>query len=75
MSQTAPLEQVYGETVEDLSLIHISYNVIQAPKQILVSEETAHYAYPEQWAAAWKWVADFFQDVYKRQEQSICSPC
>ena len=38
-----------------------AYNVIQAPKQILVSEETAHYAYPEQWAAAWKWVADFFQ--------------
>ena len=29
-----------------------AYNVIQAPKQILVSEETAHYAYPEQWVAA-----------------------
>ena len=51
----------YNDMVCPPTTTYSAYNVIQAPKQILVSEETAHYAYPEQWAAAWKWVADFFQ--------------
>lgn len=64
----------YNDMVCPPTTTYSAYNVIQAPKQILVSEETAHYAYPEQWAAAWKWVADFFQQKnknYKNHENTF----
>lgn len=32
-----------------------AYNVIDAPKELMIVEETAHWTYPEQWQNAWKW--------------------
>lgn len=50
----------YNDMVCPPTTTYSVYNVIEAPKQLLVSEETAHYAYPEQWTAAWQWVTTFF---------------
>lgn len=33
-----------------------AYNVINAPKELMIVEETAHWTYPEQWDNAWKWM-------------------
>lgn len=38
------------------------YNVIDAPKELMIAENTAHYAYTEQGSAAWKWVIDFLKN-------------
>lgn len=38
------------------------YNVIEAPKELMVAEVTEHYAYPEQSSAAWTWVIDFLKE-------------
>lgn len=37
-----------------------AYNSVNAPKQLLIAENTAHYTYPEQWDAVWEWVYKFF---------------
>lgn len=36
--------------------MHSAYNVITAPKTMLIVEETGHWTYPEQWEAGWKWM-------------------
>ena len=36
--------------------VYSAVNVITAPKEVLISEETEHYAYPEQRAESWRWV-------------------
>ncbi|GHT63472.1 cephalosporin deacetylase [Bacteroidia bacterium] len=33
-----------------------AYNVVNAPKTLLLVEETAHWTYPEQWEKAWDWM-------------------
>ncbi|MCD8165939.1 MAG: acetylxylan esterase [Bacteroides sp.] len=33
-----------------------AYNVIEAPKTLLIMEEAAHFGYPEQWGKAWQWM-------------------
>ncbi len=33
-----------------------AYNVITAPKELMLVPETEHYAYPEQWSSAWEWL-------------------
>lgn len=33
-----------------------AYNVITAPKELMLVEETAHWTYPEQWEKAWEWM-------------------
>jgi cephalosporin-C deacetylase-like acetyl esterase len=33
-----------------------AYNVIDAPKTLLLVEESAHWTYPEQWEKAWNWM-------------------
>ena len=38
------------------------YNVIDAPKELMITETTAHYAYGEQGSAAWTWVIDFLKN-------------
>lgn len=38
------------------------YNVIDAPKELMITETTAHYAYTEQGSAAWNWVMDFLRN-------------
>lgn len=37
------------------------YNVIDAPKQLFITETSEHYAYAEQNSAAWTWVIDFLK--------------
>ena len=37
------------------------YNVVEAPKELMVCETTEHYAYPEQQSAAWNWVINFLK--------------
>lgn len=32
------------------------YNSVTAPKELLVTETTEHYAYPEQSSAVWRWI-------------------
>ncbi|GHS92252.1 cephalosporin deacetylase [Bacteroidia bacterium] len=36
--------------------MYSAYNVITAPKELMLVEETAHWTYPEQWDDAWKWI-------------------
>lgn len=36
-------------------------NVVNATKDILIVENTAHYAYPEQRQETWKWIAEFLK--------------
>ncbi|GHV67305.1 cephalosporin deacetylase [Bacteroidia bacterium] len=33
-----------------------AYNVLNAPKTLMLVEETAHWTYPEQWEKAWAWM-------------------
>lgn len=37
------------------------YNMVQAPKELMVCETTEHYAYQEQSSAAWNWVINFLK--------------
>lgn len=37
------------------------YNVVDAPKELMVCEPTEHYAYQEQSSAAWNWVLNFLK--------------
>ena len=41
------------------------YNVIDAPKQLMVAETTEHFLYDEQSAAAWKWVIGYLKQCSK----------
>lgn len=41
------------------------YNVINAPKELMVAETTEHFAYNEQNSAAWNWVINFLKDCNK----------
>ena len=34
-------------------------------KELFVAETTAHYAYAEQWSAAWNWVMNFLKNKSK----------
>jgi hypothetical protein len=49
-----------------------AYNVITAPKTLLLAEETAHWNYPEQTEASWQWIMQQFRtNVVGEQE---CAP-
>ncbi|MCH5227824.1 MAG: acetylxylan esterase [Muribaculaceae bacterium] len=37
------------------------YNVVEAPKELMVCETTEHYAFQEQQSAAWNWVINFLK--------------
>lgn len=51
----------YNDMVCPPTSITSALNVINAPKDILIVENTAHYAYPEQRQETWKWVAEFLK--------------
>lgn len=38
-----------------------AYNVINAPKELFIAENTGHYTYPEQMNSAWNWMMDFLK--------------
>lgn len=46
----------YNDMVCPPTSMHSAYNVITAPKTMLIVEETAHWTYPEQWEKAWAWM-------------------
>lgn len=37
------------------------YNVVEAPKELMVCETTEHYAFQEQQSTAWNWVINFLK--------------
>lgn len=41
--------------------MYSAFNSINAPKTLYVSQETAHYAFPEQWNEAWTWLLKFYK--------------
>lgn len=49
----------YNDMVCPPTTTFSAFNSMKSPKQIFIMENTAHYAYPEQWSEAWKWVANF----------------
>lgn len=51
----------YNDMVCPPTTTYSAYNVIDAPKELFVAETTAHYAYAEQWSAAWNWVMNFLK--------------
>lgn len=50
----------YNDMVCPPTTTFSAFNSIKAPKELCIMENTAHYAYPEQWSEAWKWVDNFF---------------
>lgn len=46
----------YNDMVCPPTSMHSAYNVITAPKTMLIVEETGHWTYPEQWEKAWGWM-------------------
>lgn len=46
----------YNDMVCPPTTIFSALNVISAPKEIYITEDTGHYAYPEQRTASWEWV-------------------
>lgn len=52
----------YNDMVCPPTTTYSTYNVINAPKELFVAETTAHYAYAEQWTAAWNWVMNFLKN-------------
>jgi len=46
----------YNDMVCPPTSMYSAYNVITAPKTMLIVEETAHWTYSEQWEKAWNWM-------------------
>jgi len=45
----------YNDMVCPPTSMFSAYNVVTAPKTIMLVPETAHYAFSEQWNNSWKW--------------------
>lgn len=41
--------------------MYSAYNVINAPKELMLVQETGHYSFPEQWDAYTKWALNFLK--------------
>ncbi len=53
----------YNDMVCPPTTMYSAYNVIDAPKELYVAENTAHYAYAEQSSAAWDWIMNFLRNA------------
>lgn len=53
----------YNDMVCPPTTTYSVYNVVEAPKQLMVAENTGHYTYAEQTAAAWGWVTDYLKSL------------
>lgn len=51
----------YNDTTCPPTSVYSAYNVIEAPKTLVVAQNTGHYAYPEQTNKAWKWMMDLLK--------------
>ncbi|HCO66872.1 MAG TPA: acetylxylan esterase [Dysgonomonas sp.] len=50
----------YNDIVCPPTSVQAALNVIDAPKEVFIIEDTGHYAYPEQRSESWNWVKNFF---------------
>lgn len=57
----------YNDMVCPPTTTYSVYNVINAPKELNVTETTEHYAYSEQGSAAWRWVMNFLTDCSRNK--------
>jgi cephalosporin-C deacetylase-like acetyl esterase len=51
----------YNDMVCPPTSMFSAYNVVTAPKTIMLVPETAHYAFSEQWNNSWKWWGDLIK--------------
>lgn len=51
----------YNDSSTPPTSVFSALNMIKAPKEIFIAEETGHYSYPEQRNASWKWVRSFLE--------------
>jgi cephalosporin-C deacetylase-like acetyl esterase len=51
----------YNDTTCPPTTTFAAYNVIKAPKTLLIAEETGHWKYPEQNEASWTWIMRQFK--------------
>lgn len=49
----------YNDMICPPTSVFSAYNVIKAPKTLLIKEDTGHYSYSEQTVQAWNWIIDF----------------
>ena len=57
----------YNDMVCPPTTTYSAYNMINAPKELFVAETTAHYAYAEQWSAAWNWGMNFLKNESRNE--------
>ncbi|MFV0390430.1 MAG: acetylxylan esterase [Paludibacteraceae bacterium] len=50
----------YNDMVCPPTTTFSAFNSIHASKEFCIMENTAHFAYPEQWSDAWSWITRFF---------------
>jgi cephalosporin-C deacetylase-like acetyl esterase len=50
----------YNDEVCPPTSMYSAYNVISAPKTLMLVEETGHWTYPEQWEKSWDWIFQQF---------------
>ena len=58
ISQTGWYSWGYNDTVCPPTSMYSAYNVINAPKEIHVYQDTGHWTYPEQWKTKKQWLLD-----------------
>jgi cephalosporin-C deacetylase-like acetyl esterase len=46
----------YNDMVCPPTSMFSAYNVITAPKELIIAEETGHWAFPEQWSKSIQWI-------------------
>jgi len=51
----------YNDMVCPPTTVYSALNMINAPKEISITEDTGHYAYPEQRSESWNWLKDFLK--------------
>lgn len=51
----------YNDMVCPPTTVYSALNMIQAPKDIFITEDTRHYIYPEQWKDSWVWIKNFLR--------------
>ena len=51
----------YNDIVCPPTSVYSAVNMVEAAKDVLIVEETGHYAYPEQRDASWVWLKNFLQ--------------
>jgi cephalosporin-C deacetylase-like acetyl esterase len=58
ISQTGWYSWGFNDTVCPPTSMYSAYNVINAPKEIHVYQDTGHWTYPEQWKTKKQWLLD-----------------